>query len=240
MADQGSGANTPSVTSTGSGPGISGGDIFSSAVGLIGSYFTDRHAAKQAQKARDWSERMANTAHQREVADLRAAGLNPILSGTGGAGAAVPSSPVAQVTNWGDAALKGSALAMQRQLARASLDNTNASTRKLESEQRGVELDNQIKGGAKAQQAPEFQARQQMALENILNLRQVREGTGWDIKEKERTFDKLKNDLTTNAKNAPAEFDRRELQNLISQGEKLDFATYARKIVPQLLQLLTK
>lgn len=41
-----------------------------------------------------WQTEMANTAHQREVDDLRAAGLNPILSATGGNGANVPAPSV--------------------------------------------------------------------------------------------------------------------------------------------------
>lgn len=49
----------------------------------------------EARKNRDWQQMMSNTAHQREVEDLRRAGLNPILSASGGNGAAVTSGATA-------------------------------------------------------------------------------------------------------------------------------------------------
>lgn len=51
--------------------------------------------AAEAAKNRDWQQMMSNTAHQREVADLQAAGLNPVLSASGGNGAAVTSGATA-------------------------------------------------------------------------------------------------------------------------------------------------
>ena len=41
--------------------------------------------AAEAQKTRSWMKKMSSTVHQREVKDLKKAGLNPILSAHGGA-----------------------------------------------------------------------------------------------------------------------------------------------------------
>lgn len=55
--------------------------------------------AAQAEAQRNYETQMANTAHQREVQDLQAAGLNPVLS-AGGTGAVTPNGAAAGASNF--------------------------------------------------------------------------------------------------------------------------------------------
>lgn len=99
---------------------------------LVGTSMTNRQAVENSRDQREWEERMSNTAHQREVEDLRAAGLNPVLSGLGGSGASTPSSAAATVTPYDLGKLNIASAAKQ-------LDILDETERKMKEEIKGIE-----------------------------------------------------------------------------------------------------
>lgn len=73
------------------------GSVLGAALPFVGGLLQNNSAKDRAADAFAWQLEAANTAHQREVKDLRAAGLNPILSAN--RGAATPVAPMAPTVN---------------------------------------------------------------------------------------------------------------------------------------------
>lgn len=204
-------------------------NVASTAAGIGGDIYSARQASKQAAKNRDFQERMSSTAHQREVADLRAAGLNPILSGTGGAGSSSPSGAVAQVPDYGSTAQKGINSALNLKLAQAQIDSLNAGTKKTEAERYGVLTSNQILekqagyiGTEQSQKTAEYGQRMANLREELTILQNKTVTSGVESKTAERDFERLADQALWTAKNAGQAFTYQRIEELI-RNDKLSW-----------------
>lgn len=110
--------------------------VGSTALSMAGGLYENKKARDEAKRQRDWEYEMSSTAHQREVKDLQAAGLNPMLSVNHGA--STPTAAVAQVKDPITPGLNTgiSAKLMQAQavnlLSQADLNSANAGKIRVE------------------------------------------------------------------------------------------------------------
>lgn len=104
-------------------------------IDLGGSMLSANQSADEANKQMEYQSYMSNTAHQREVADLKAAGLNPILSAFG-SGASTPSGAMGNVPDYGASLSQGANSAMQAMQLGTQIKNMKQNTKYIRSQKR--------------------------------------------------------------------------------------------------------
>lgn len=165
IVDGALGLATPAASYIGATMQASGARDANAASALEASKMRDFNAA-EAEKNREWQQMMSNTAHQREIKDLNLAGLNPILSVSGGSGSPIggssaasqSSSPVMRNEFDGFGELANSASRLQEvEIKKANLEK-DLTEQKVRTEewtqqklQSGRDLDNALAGKAVAE-----------------------------------------------------------------------------------------
>ncbi len=112
-----------------------GASVVGSVFSAVGQSRANRENRREAQRNRQFQERMSSTAHQRETRDLEAAGLNRIL-GMAGKGSSTPGGNMAVMKNpvpekAGLSAVTSAMQAATTENIQANTELTNAKTKAL-------------------------------------------------------------------------------------------------------------
>lgn len=181
---------------------------------MYGAKTANQQNVEQADKQMAFQERMASTEIQRRMADLKAAGLNPMLVMNQG-GASSPSGARAEMRDIVSPAMtQAVGTALQVRMQREQIENMNMQTRVLQEQAANLRADTENKGVTATKMNFEMQNLEHQTMNLAQDLKQK-------LKQMELTEEQIRNARLTNNQLQQMQPLLAEYQRIINEGEKL-------------------